>query len=61
MPIKVVASMSHVMKLAHALGQARKEGDPEKIAKAKAEHDAYVKIFLEADETVSPIPAQYGG
>lgn len=43
------ASFQELMRLAGAVGKAKKSGDPAAIAKAEAEHDAYHKICMQAD------------
>jgi hypothetical protein len=45
----VVVKFTELMRLAAALGRARKSGDVEAIAKAKAEHDFYMNICRTAD------------
>jgi hypothetical protein len=41
MAIEIVTDFRVLMRLAWAFGQAKKNGDPDLIAKAAAEHDAY--------------------
>jgi hypothetical protein len=49
MSLEIVTSFQTLMRYAHALGQARLSEDPERIAKAEAEHDAYAKMCVESD------------
>jgi hypothetical protein len=56
MTLRVVTSFTTLMQYAHALGQARLRNDPEEIAKAEAEHNAYRDLCLRVDiEMLSPI------
>ena len=48
--MKVITSFRTLCQYVHALGEARRSGDPERIARAEAEHDAYRKACIEADE-----------
>lgn len=50
MAIKTVTSFGTLMKLAHALGQAKLHGTPEDIEKAQKDHDVYRDLCLESDE-----------
>lgn len=50
MSIKVIANMGELMRKAKAEAKAIKEGNPNKIKKAKDDHEAYKKICLDADE-----------
>jgi hypothetical protein len=50
--MKTIAYFGELMRLAKALGDAKKSGDKEKIEKAQAAHDAYHSICLKADEMV---------
>jgi hypothetical protein len=61
--ITTVTSWSTLMAFAHALGDAKRSGDPEAIARAEAELQAYEKIVLESDRMILPFTAGdlYGG
>lgn len=48
--VKIITSFHVLMQKAKALGAAKKSGDPEAIALAQADHDAYRDLCLEADE-----------
>lgn len=48
--IKTMADIGELMRLAKALGNARKSNDVGLISKAKQAHDAYRDICLEANE-----------
>ncbi len=50
MTVRVVADFRELMRLAAALGKAKKSGDAEAIAKAQKEHDAYKDVCLKADQ-----------
>jgi hypothetical protein len=50
--MKVVTFWSTLMRYAYELGQARLSGDKDRIHAAKAKHDAYRDLCLEADEMV---------
>lgn len=54
--MKTVTDFNVLMKLAGALGQAEKRGDPAAIAAAKAEHDAYKALCLSADAMTLRVP-----
>ncbi len=59
--IKVVTSFSTLMRYAHALGRAKKGRDPVAIAKAQAEHDAYVEMVRRSDSmTLNATRGQLG-
>lgn len=46
---KVLGDFGTLMRLAHALGTAKKSKDPVAIAKAQLEHDDYRDICLASD------------
>ena len=48
--VKVITDLGVLMRLARDMAKARKEGDPEKIKKAKKKHDDYHAICLKSDE-----------
>ena len=50
MSVKVITHFSTLMRLARAVGDAEKTGDAALIKKAHAEHDAYKKLCLAADQ-----------
>ena len=50
MALEVVTSFGTLMRYAAAVGKAKKSGDPEAIAKAEAEHDAYRDACLKSDK-----------
>jgi hypothetical protein len=50
MPIRIITSFGHLMRLARAEGEARLSGDPQHLAEAAAAHEAYRRLCLEADE-----------
>ena len=56
MAIEIVTDFRVLMHLARAVGQAEKSGDPEVLANAKAEHDAYKDLCLRADRMNLGIP-----
>jgi hypothetical protein len=56
--LKTVTFFTTLLQLARAEADARKSGDPERIAKAAAEHEAYRQLCLKADEM--RIPATRG-
>lgn len=47
--IKVVTFYSTLLHKARVLGKARQSGDPEEIAKAQADHDAYAELCKDPD------------
>ena len=49
MTVEIVTDFRKLMRLAGALGQAKKSGDTEAIAKAQAAHDQYKALCLKAD------------
>ncbi len=49
MTVKVVTDFRELMRLAKALGDARKTGNVVAIAEAQAAHDAYRDLCLSAD------------
>lgn len=49
MSAKVVTDFRILMRLAAEVGKAEKSGDAERLAHAKAQHDAYRDLCLEAD------------
>ena len=49
MAIQINTHFSTLMRLAKAVGDAKKAGDPVALAKAQAEHDAYRDLCLKAD------------
>ena len=49
MPIQTFTSFDVLMKLAGAVGEAKKTGDTILIERAEAEHEAYKKLCLTAD------------
>lgn len=49
MALEIVTDFRVLMRLAWAVGQAKKNGDQDLIAKAEAEHDAYKDMCLNAD------------
>ena len=51
MAIQIVTDFRVLMRLAKALGQAKKSGDKVAIDIAQAEHDAYKDLCLKADRT----------
>lgn len=51
--LKVITSFQTLMILAKKLGNAKKEGDPVKIAAAEAEHAAYRDMCLNSDEMLT--------
>lgn len=51
--IKVITNFSTLMRLAHALGQAKKNGDAAAIDHAQKAHDAYAELVRHADEMVT--------
>ncbi len=59
MAVEVVTDFRVLMQYAHAVGRAKKSGDPEAIAKAEAEHDAYRDLCLKADRM--SLGMTYGG
>lgn len=50
MAIEVVTDFRVLIKLASTLGRAEKGGNKEAIAKARAEHDTYRDLCLNADK-----------
>lgn len=56
MTIKIVTDFRVLMRLARAIGQAKKSGDQEALAKAQAEHDAYKDLCLKADSVNLGVP-----
>jgi len=48
--LRVVTSWRRLMALAHALGQAKKRGDPDEIRQAQAEHDGYLALVRTSDQ-----------
>ncbi len=56
MAIEIVTDFRVLMQLARAVAQAEKSGDQEAIAKAKAEHDAYKALCLNADKMNLGVP-----
>jgi hypothetical protein len=54
--MKVVTFFSTLMQYAKAEAEARKSGDPVRIAKAAADHEAYRQLCLKADEMRIPPP-----
>lgn len=50
--MKIVTYMGTLMRFAKALGEAKKSGDPEAIAKAQLEHDTYKQLVLDSDECI---------
>jgi len=50
MSLKIITNFNVLMQKARTLGQARLSKDPEKIAKAEADHDAYRDLCLRSDE-----------
>lgn len=50
MTVRTITDFGELMRLAHALGQAKKRGNQEEIAKAQKEHDEYHALCLKADE-----------
>lgn len=55
--LKTVTSWSTLMHYARALGEARRRGVPEEIAKAEAEHESYRQLCLASDEMMLPSTA----
>lgn len=49
MTVEIVTDFRELMRLANALGKAKKSGDPEAIVKAQAAHDHYKELCLKAD------------
>jgi hypothetical protein len=49
MSLRIVTSFATLMQYAHALGQARLRNDPEEIARAEAQHNAYRDLCLRED------------
>lgn len=49
MTIKIVTNFGVLLRLAKAVGEAKKSGDQEALVKAQAEHDAYKDLCLRAD------------
>ena len=47
--LEIVTSFDTLMRYAKELGDARKSGDPKRIAEAKAKHDAYRDHCLTSD------------
>lgn len=56
MAIEVVTDFRVLMRFAYAVGQAKKSGDQEAFAKAKAEHDDYKDLCLRADRMNLGVP-----
>lgn len=54
--MKIVTDFRELMRLARALGNAKKEGDPVAIAKAQAEHDEYKALCLKSDRMLLGVP-----
>ena len=52
MSLRIVTHFGTLMRLAKAAADARREGDPEKIAKAEKEHEDYRQMCLKSDEMV---------
>lgn len=50
MSVKVIGNLGVLMRLAKALGDAKKSGVDEDIVKAQVGHDSYRDICLAADE-----------
>jgi len=54
MTIKVITNFGVLMRLAGALGQAKKSGKPDLIAEAQKAHDEYRDLCLKADGMTVP-------
>lgn len=54
----LTTSFPVLMRLAAAVGRAKKSGDPEAIAKAEKEHDDYLKLCREANSMT--LEVRYG-
>lgn len=52
MAIEIVCSWQTLMTYAKEVGQAKKSGDPERIAEAEARHEDYRQMCLKADRMV---------
>ena len=48
MSVEVVTNFGHLLRLASALGKARKSGDEEKIKAAQEKHDEYKELCLKS-------------
>lgn len=48
--MKIVTSWHALMELTKEVGNARRSNNKERIRKAEAAHDAYVRICLNSDE-----------
>lgn len=55
--MKVVTFFSTLIQLAREEAEARKGGDPVRIEKASADHEAYRQLCLKADEMRIPYPS----
>ena len=54
MKLKLITNFGLLLRLAHKEAQARLNGTEEEYEKAKAEHEAYAKLCLKADEMIVP-------
>ena len=51
--LTIVASFPELMRRAKALGDAKKYGDPDKIAEAQKQHDDYHALCMTADKILT--------
>ena len=51
--MKIVTSLQTLMCYAREVGEAKKSGDPQRIAEAQRKHDEYKALCLRADEMLT--------